>query len=147
MLFRSIYNIPLEYWNPEGLSHIASVIGKPLHVDRMTASCRRISYARLCIEVNADFELVKEFDIEVEDPISGDTELITIKVEYQWSPLRCAKCKKFGHDCAKVPRPHSAPHVQKQHCPLANPVDEGAWMLREKGKNIVAVQQGDAPLA
>ena len=34
-----IYNIPLEYWNSDGLSHIASALGKPLHVDKLTASC------------------------------------------------------------------------------------------------------------
>ena len=55
-----IHNIPLEYWNVEGLSHIASAIGRPLHVDRMTATCRRISYARICIEVSADQELLKK---------------------------------------------------------------------------------------
>ena len=35
-----IYGVPLELWNEEGLSHIASIIGKPLHVDKLTASRR-----------------------------------------------------------------------------------------------------------
>ena len=102
-----IYDIPLEYWNADGLSHIASILGKPLHVDSLTASCRRISYARICIEVSAEEELMKSFVIQTEDPISGDPELITLHVEYQWTPVRCAKCKIVGHNCTKLP------HAQK----------------------------------
>ena len=105
----NIYNIPLEYWNPEGLGFIASAIGKPLHVHKMTASCQRLSFARLCIEVSADFELVKEFDIEFADPVSKELQKITLKVEYQWTPVRCAKCRKFGYNCASTPttpKPH-----------------------------------------
>ena len=37
------YNIPLEYWTHEGLSYIASMIGKPFCVDKMTASRRQIT--------------------------------------------------------------------------------------------------------
>ena len=130
----NIHHIPLEYWNSEGLSHIASAIGKPLYVDRMTASCRRISYARLCIEVNAEFELLKNFDIEVEDPISGTSSLISLHVEYQWSPIRCAKCKKFGHDCARL---HKAQAGAKPVPPIQQAQDQGAWMVMEKGKSVL----------
>ena len=47
----NFYGIPLEYWNPKGISFISSFIGKPIRVDRVTASRRRITYARVCIEV------------------------------------------------------------------------------------------------
>ena len=111
----NIYNIPLEYWNPEGLGYIESVISKPLHVHQMTATWRRLSFARLCIEVSAEFKLLKEFDIEFIDPTSGEPTMINLKVEYQWNPIRCAKCRKFGHNCAasfpksKSPKPVSRP--------------------------------------
>ena len=78
----NIHNIPMEYWTPEGLSHIASIIGKPLHVDKLTAVGRRITYARVCIEVDASYELLKNLVIEVEDPISGDMDQIDLQVEY-----------------------------------------------------------------
>ena len=46
----NFYGLPLEFWNPKGISFIASFIGNPLRVDEMTASRRRITYARVCID-------------------------------------------------------------------------------------------------
>ena len=146
----NIYNIPMEYWNAEGFSYIASAVGKPLHVHNMTASCQRISYARICVEVDATFELVKNFDIQIVDPISRLPELINIRVEYQWSPVRCAKCKKFGHDCAKIHKPQLKPtlvpkrdsNVQKQQ---NSGLSEGAWMVKAKGKFVPETGPSYAP--
>ena len=89
--------IPLELWTVEGLSIIASRIGKPLHVDRMTASRKRIPYARICIEVNAEYQLIRQFDIEFINAY-GSPKIINVAVEYQKIPLRCDKCKSFGHN-------------------------------------------------
>ncbi len=57
-LWVRFYGIPLEFWTATGLSYIASAIGKPLHSDRMTGGKKRISYARICVEVDAS----KDFD-------------------------------------------------------------------------------------
>ena len=126
-----IYNVPLELWNPEGLSHIASAIGCPLLVDKMTSQCRRISYARICIEVEAEHELLKTLDIEIEDPISGEPNVVSLKIDYQWKPDRCAKCKKFGHDCSRIQRTQNL-HGPNLQPPI--PTDEGVWMVKGKGK-------------
>lgn len=52
-----IRKLPLECWTKEGLSRIASKIGKPLHVDVATAKQQRIAFSRVCIEIGADYEL------------------------------------------------------------------------------------------
>ena len=91
----------MELWNLKGISFIASYIGKPLHVDRMTASRRRISYARVCVEVRGDLNLIDKFAIETNDG-KGNTTLLDIDVEYQWRPSRCSSCSTFGHDCSRV---------------------------------------------
>lgn len=58
---RQGYGLPLEYWTSEGLSHVASAVGKPLHADSFTSYRRRIRFARVCVEVDASKTLVKEF--------------------------------------------------------------------------------------
>ena len=40
-------NIPTEYWTLEGLSTVASSIGKPLYADAFTSSMARLDYARV----------------------------------------------------------------------------------------------------
>lgn len=51
------YNVPLEFWSAEGLSYVASAIGNPLFADSMTENCSRLSYARICVEVDVDAQL------------------------------------------------------------------------------------------
>ncbi|KAK3189533.1 hypothetical protein Dsin_029094 [Dipteronia sinensis] len=62
-----LFNIPHEYWNEEGLSHIASADGKPLYADSLTESMKRISFARVCVEIDASCNLVDSFDLFMGD--------------------------------------------------------------------------------
>ncbi|GAV77035.1 DUF4283 domain-containing protein [Cephalotus follicularis] len=86
-----LFNIPLEYWTECGLSSIASAIGKPLHADSDTESLRRISFARVCVEIDVDSLLTSSFGLKIADTV------IDIFVQYAWNPLRCDHCKFFGH--------------------------------------------------
>ena len=145
------YNVPLEYWTQQGLSYISSMVGKPIQVDRMTATRRRITYARICIEVDAQDDWITSFELEAANPPQG-SDPITIHVEYQWTPLRCNSCKYFGHDCNRKPSmpSHSARTIHPQGwCPIqeglhqSNPkvepqevsCDDGLWTnVVRKGK-------------
>ncbi|KAG5545182.1 hypothetical protein RHGRI_017610 [Rhododendron griersonianum] len=49
------YNIPLEYWTAGGFSFVASAIGRPLYAASFTESGKRISYARICVEIDIDW--------------------------------------------------------------------------------------------
>ena len=51
------FNIPLEYWDPDGLSRIASAIGSPLCMDQLTARGARVALARVGIEIEATAKL------------------------------------------------------------------------------------------
>lgn len=58
-LWVKIYNIPLQYWNCQGLSRIGSGVGNILMADGLTEKmCRaasgRLSFAKLLIEVDAN---------------------------------------------------------------------------------------------
>ena len=88
----NLYNIPLEYWNAKGLSYIASAIGRPLYADSMTESRKRISFARICVELDVGSDLIDSFELDM-----GDNEVVFIRAEYQWKPMKCSTCKVFGH--------------------------------------------------
>lgn len=47
----------------EGLSYVASAVGKPLYADKMTETCKGLSYAKICVEVDADLVLPEAFDV------------------------------------------------------------------------------------
>ncbi|KAL7237760.1 hypothetical protein ACSBR2_003959 [Camellia fascicularis] len=86
-VWAKFYNIPLEFWNGDGLSRIASAIGTPLFMDQLTASGNRISFARVCVNIQADSLFPDSFFITSE----GDS--VEIRVEYQGVPSRCAHCR------------------------------------------------------
>ena len=66
-----LYRVPLKYWTKEGLSCLASAVGVPLFADAATESCRSVSYARICVELNAKNPLVKEFVADTFNSVAG----------------------------------------------------------------------------
>ncbi len=121
--------------NPQ--DHWLRVIGN-------TSSRRRISFARVCVEVDASKTLVKEFYLQGEN---GDW--LTVMVEYDWVPPMCSACKVFGHSLAACPK------SKKQVTP--NPPEggskatsEGDWIKvqkKGKGKDVIDNRVSDLPLS
>ncbi|PWA49443.1 hypothetical protein CTI12_AA482340 [Artemisia annua] len=61
-LWIKMYDIPLEAWTVQGISTLASYLGKPIMMDDMTAQmCQygkgRIGYGRVLVEVQAKITL------------------------------------------------------------------------------------------
>ena len=128
----NILSVPLEYQSPEGISRIASAIGRPLHVDRITAGGTRITFARVCVELDAETEPLKEIQVNVIDPLTGDSKSIFLNIVYQWLPSRCPKCRVFGHNCEVKPK---AP-IATVHKPKAG---NDTWKIIKRGKEVVEV--------
>lgn len=78
-------------WIEVGLSRIASIVGKPIHVDKATHKKQRQDYARICVELEAGN------DLPTEVVIKSNGESVVVEVEHQWLPSQCTKCKVFGH--------------------------------------------------
>lgn len=84
----------------EGLSHVASTVGKPLYMDKSTATRLRVQYAKVCLEVDLGDKLPKEIMVDIES--IGE---ITMCVEYPWRPVVCPSYPRFGHseqDCGRM---------------------------------------------
>ena len=54
-----LHNIPVEYWMEAGLSRLASAIGVPLYVNHATETRKRISFVRVCMEIEATKSLIE----------------------------------------------------------------------------------------
>ena len=89
-------NIPLEYWTVTSLAHIASAVGIPLHLDTLTKNHSRLSFARICIEVDLNCEFPRSALLDL-----GNGEFSTIRIEYPWVPQNFSHCKIFGHSRLK----------------------------------------------
>ncbi|KAJ6287630.1 hypothetical protein OIU78_001700 [Salix suchowensis] len=87
--------LPLPLWTRQGLSMAASMVGKPQSCDGQTITCKRLDYARLCVELDASLPFIHHF--EVESPLTQEP--VKVTVEYEWKPSRCEVCQSFGHKC------------------------------------------------
>ncbi|KAK3225375.1 hypothetical protein Dsin_005237 [Dipteronia sinensis] len=86
------FNIPHEYWTKEGLSYVASAVGKPFYANSLTETMKRISYARICVKIDATSKLIDSFDLLMgEGDEHNNRESVEILVEYQWKPKICSE--------------------------------------------------------
>ncbi|XP_042517558.1 uncharacterized protein LOC122091608 [Macadamia integrifolia] len=92
-LWIRLYGLNLHFWGNRSLGKIASVLGTPICVDRRTAQRERLSFARLCVLMNAEGGLPSTVHIVLDD---GST--IEQPVVYDWVPPICSTCKTFGHN-------------------------------------------------
>ncbi|KAL2243629.1 UNVERIFIED_CONTAM: hypothetical protein Sindi_0480900 [Sesamum indicum] len=114
-------HLPVELWTEEGLSTVASGIGKPLYPDAITRACTRLDFARVCVMLDVSSNLPKHIIIMTPDEEGGETPC-KIDVEYEWLPAKCTSCMTLGHsakDCvlnkpSKPIKPPVAVYVPKK---------------------------------
>ncbi|GKA72537.1 RNA-directed DNA polymerase, eukaryota, reverse transcriptase zinc-binding domain protein [Tanacetum coccineum] len=101
-LWVRLCNLPFEAWSINGISALASRIGKPLIMDAMTASmCKhvtgRIRYARVLIEVQVKKDLPEKINVVYQNALKETIGHKTVQVRYDWTPPLCIECGVFGH--------------------------------------------------
>lgn len=93
------FGVPLHMWNSDGLSLIASYLGIPLLADDCTINQTRLSYARICIEIDIDFDYPASIPLLIDGKFYFD-----LPVEYQWRPPKCDTCMVYGHNTRNCSR-------------------------------------------
>ncbi|KAJ8761939.1 hypothetical protein K2173_006541 [Erythroxylum novogranatense] len=82
-LWVQFHELLMEYWTLEGLSHLASSIGKPICLDSQTAKMERIGFAKICVDVSKETALPDSLKIRRLDEL-WDLSYTTISVTYPW---------------------------------------------------------------
>ncbi|KAL0282467.1 UNVERIFIED_CONTAM: hypothetical protein Sradi_7260700 [Sesamum radiatum] len=112
-------HLPVELWTTEGLSTVASGIGRPLYPDAITRACTRLDFARVCVMLNVSSNLPKHVVIMMPNELGGES-ACKVDVEYEWLPPKCKQCVSLGHSTAtcpesnKIEKPKVAVYVQKR---------------------------------
>ena len=91
-LWIHLRNVPLELFNQNGLSYIASAIGTPLYMDKITASQQRLAFAKICVEVEASKDIPRSIEVEMKEG-----SVVSVFVDVPWYPQRCLQCETYGH--------------------------------------------------
>ncbi|KAL0455562.1 UNVERIFIED_CONTAM: hypothetical protein Slati_0895400 [Sesamum latifolium] len=118
LIWIKIRHLPVELWTTDGLSTIASGIGRPLYPDAIIKASTRLDFARVCVMVNFNLSLPKHLVLMFlgED---GSEQPYRVDIEYKWVPSKCLTCRSLGHPTAGCPstkkttKPPVAVYVQK----------------------------------
>ncbi|KAL0434434.1 UNVERIFIED_CONTAM: hypothetical protein Slati_2777700 [Sesamum latifolium] len=89
-------HLPVELWTTEGLSIVASGIGKPLYQDAINRACTRLDFARVCVMLDISSKLPKHVIIMIPKEDGSET-ACKVDIEYEWLPPKCNTCVSLGH--------------------------------------------------
>ena len=142
LVWVKLHDVPLQVFNEDGISIIATHIGKPIMLDSYTSSMcidswGRSSFARCLIEIDSKAALKEYITVGVPyiDELGFSSE--TIRVEYEWKPPRCDVCLIFGHSSDTCPKKVvTTPVVEKSN--------DGFQQVGKKGKNKKVAKDNNA---
>ncbi|KAL0461556.1 UNVERIFIED_CONTAM: hypothetical protein Slati_0043200 [Sesamum latifolium] len=86
----------------DGLSTVASGIGKLLYPDTITKACTRLDFARVCVMLDISLKLPKYVIIMLPKE-DGSEVTCKVDVEYEWLPPKCNTCISLGHPTKACP--------------------------------------------
>ncbi|KAL2248001.1 UNVERIFIED_CONTAM: hypothetical protein Sindi_2652400 [Sesamum indicum] len=129
-------HLPMEYWTTNGLSTVASGVGKPLYPDAITRACTRLDFARVCVMIDVAQTLKNHIIVMTPDENGGEI-ACKVDVEYEWLPSKCTNYMTLGHmtkDCPlnkthKPSKPPVAVYVAKTNIPPPQPNNEKSRKL------------------
>ncbi|KAL2235621.1 UNVERIFIED_CONTAM: hypothetical protein Sindi_1294300 [Sesamum indicum] len=107
-------HLPMEFWTTEGLSTVASGVGKPLYPNAITRACTRLDFARVCVIIDVKQKLNKHIIVMAPNEDGGETPC-KVDVEYEWLPPKCTTCMQMGHMTKECT-------MNKSHKPTKPPV-------------------------
>ncbi|GJW31758.1 hypothetical protein Tco_0051790 [Tanacetum coccineum] len=104
-----MHKVHVVAYSEDGLSLIATQIGKPHMLDALTSSMcvgpwGRLGFARALIEVSAEKPIKQEVVMAVPEEDGEGYTKETVRLEYEWKPPICMDCHVFGHSNEQYPK-------------------------------------------
>ncbi|KAL2236344.1 UNVERIFIED_CONTAM: hypothetical protein Sindi_0826100 [Sesamum indicum] len=145
-------HLPMEFWTTDGLSTVASGVGKPLYPDAITRACTRLDFARVCVMVDVSQNLPNHVIIMTPDEDGGETPC-KVDVEYEWLPKKCLDCMTMGHSTKECPltkpkkttKPPVAVYVPKPSTARATTEHIRVRKPRQDCEVVNGMKNGDNP--
>ncbi|KAL0439687.1 UNVERIFIED_CONTAM: hypothetical protein Slati_2451700 [Sesamum latifolium] len=118
-------HLPVELWTLDGLSTVASGVGRSLYPDAITRAGTRLDYARVCVLIDFSSILPKHLIILAPDEDGGEHPC-RVDIEYEWVSKNVCIVERWGIRLLNVlPRRRLlglwSPCLSKSHSPQLKP--------------------------
>lgn len=143
--------VPDCYWTQEGMSSIASVIGRPLYADEFTSKLDILPFAKICVEYTIGNALPSSIEVMELDPGTEQLRAAEIKVTYPAKPRFCSHCRSLGHIIGACPTAvrhwvkKPVQNLEKPEPPLQSGTSETVGMNNEQAEDPHIVAQTACP--
>ena len=132
-IWLELRGVPFQFFNDDGLEHIASLVGNPKFLHPNTANKTNLEVAKVFTIIDPRKPLPEAVNVQFD---SGDVR--RIEVSSPWMPPVCAHCKEVGHSlrrCRAAPIKckgcNSTVHSAEE-CPRGKPKQQSAAKQRRR---------------
>ncbi|KAF8077430.1 hypothetical protein N665_1036s0005, partial [Sinapis alba] len=150
-IWLELRNVPLQFFNEDGLERIAGLVGQPKYLHPATANKSNVEVAKVLTIIDLRQPLPEAVNVQFD---SGH--ICRVTVSSPWMPSVCSHCKEIGHSVkrcssapitcnkkAKRPRQPASPRGQAVIPPQEDPPNstsaaQGLKLLSDKGKAIAS---------
>ncbi|KAK1405698.1 hypothetical protein POM88_005303 [Heracleum sosnowskyi] len=102
-LWVKLEKIPDCYWTQEGLSNLASIVGRPLGADALTSRLEILPFVKVCVEYIVGNDLPSKIEAMNLNPVTEEMTVVEVVVSYPNKPRVCSGCKALGHIVGACP--------------------------------------------
>ncbi|XP_019096790.1 PREDICTED: uncharacterized protein LOC104765421 [Camelina sativa] len=135
-IWLELRDVPFQFFNEEGLEHIASLVGDPKFLHPTTANKTNLEVAKVFTIIDPRKPLPEAVNVQF---VSG--EIKRVRVSSPWMPPVCSFCKAIGHSLKRCPQApitcptcNSTSHL-KESCPKLNLPDPGPKTKKRQHRN------------
>ena len=128
------------------LREIASAVGTPLLIDKVTTKRLFGHYARILVDMDLSHKLFHEIVVERE------MFAFTLAVAYEWMPYFCTHCQSVGHDVSACRRlyPRKETTTSKEQIAQGKkqvPVQKVTWVPTKENPSRIGSSTTFGPIA
>lgn len=97
-IWLELRNVPLQFFNEDGLERIAGLVGHPKYLHPATANKTILDVAKVLTIIDPRMPLPEAVNVQFD---SGD--ICRVTVSSPWMPPVCSHCREIGHSIKRCP--------------------------------------------
>ncbi|RID51920.1 hypothetical protein BRARA_H02553, partial [Brassica rapa] len=152
-IWLELRNVPLQFFNEDGLERIAGLVGHPKYLHPTTANKSNLEVAKVLTIIDPREPLPEAVNVQFD---SGH--ICRVTVSSPWMPPVCSHCKEIGHSIKRCPSApitcknckstvHTSEACTRVKVPSSKKAKRPRQPANPRGHALLATQEDSSPPA